>query len=138
MKKATVKYLLSLKEGEERFHTRYLIENEKDLQTAINENLIIWIQIEPIRNAIAKEPVVLNEKGGWCNLGNVWEIIHILTPTEDKLLTALNDVLSSTGWHHINDQALDNALAVLNDIKGTDYKRTKHEETQNEKFHGIS
>lgn len=59
-----------------------------------------------------------------------------LTPLEQKLLTALNDVLSSTGWHHINMQALDNALAVINDVQGTDFS-IPDEVRHNEYYHGT-
>jgi hypothetical protein len=54
--------------------SRFLIENEKDIQEAKDNKIIGYLHLKGIRKIIAKgEQVILNESGGYCNMKGTWE-----------------------------------------------------------------
>lgn len=81
MKEVIVKYILGDFKSKEHGLTfrRFLVENEEDLQKLLDNYVIGTLQVDGIRNYIAKgEQVIVNEKGGYCNAKGTWEILKRL------------------------------------------------------------
>jgi hypothetical protein len=59
MKTVTVKYLLSNEyNNPKKYVKRFLIENEADIQEALNKNLITLLHVEGIRKCLAIDRVI--------------------------------------------------------------------------------
>lgn len=82
--------------------TRFLIENESDLQNLRDAKIIGVLHMAGIRSYLAKgEKVIVNDNGGYCNMKGTWEFVE---PTPKPSVEEFNKNLDAVNKQIEDDE----------------------------------
>lgn len=109
MKTAVVQYLHYPKnQAKPAPVTRFLVENEKDVQNLRDNKIIGALHVEGIRKCIAKgQKVIVNNSGGYCDMGDTWEfVVNKPVSNEEfyKKQDAVNKQIEEDEWDDMYPQ----------------------------------